>query len=139
MLSVNIESIFYESLEFFCKSKRLVPVLWVSGTPRMTFLSITNRLFLIDERSHTSSTLPDSVNIHYLCKVKHRDRCILQGTAAAARKTLSLCQNTEAKSDKPSHTSIHLLSFVPCFAACLGINDTECHSLPLVIQVFFSF
>lgn len=45
--------------------------------------------------------------------------------------------NTEAKSDKPSHAWIHLLSFVPCFAACLGVNDTECRSVPLVTQVFF--
>lgn len=46
--------------------------------------------------------------------------------------------NTEAKSDKPSHTLIHLLSFVPRFAACLGANDTECRSVPLVTQVFFA-
>lgn len=67
------------------------------------------------------------------------------GTDAFSKELLLLQEkpsslpNTEAKSDKPSHTFIHLLSFVPCFAACLGVNDTECRSVPLVTRKSFWF
>lgn len=108
----------------------------------MTFLFIPNWLFLIDERGHASSMLPDSVNIHYLGNLKHRDGCILQGAAAAARKPFSL-PNTITKRDKPSHAVVHVLSCILCFIDCRCIQDKECikdtqrHSVSLVIQVFF--
>lgn len=105
---------FYESSDFFIKASDLSPSFGFKTPPALTFLSTPNWLFLIDERGHASSTLPDSVNIYIIyAKPKTGTEMHSPRSRCCCKKTSFSLPNTfqRLKSDKPQQTFIHISGF----------------------------